>query len=208
MPQTIQLNIEGQHTQTCFNPGERRLQEVMPAALEGKLSESAWKDIGRGMNRALAETAGRLQLFMKMRAALMILPAVTLILVLVHVYKLIIGEKDPAHAARDEEPGFIIPVNNLGFGIPLVFLVLMLAGGKYCLRNRMRSIIKEGVEKMQKVCTEASNTNPGLTFVLKDEWGHMHLRLPCYVEVTLPDTTVVQAIIVDPTTVGNVECLT
>eukprot|EP00418_Pyrodinium_bahamense_P047998 CAMPEP_0179170450 /NCGR_PEP_ID=MMETSP0796-20121207/83970_1 /TAXON_ID=73915 /ORGANISM="Pyrodinium bahamense, Strain pbaha01" /LENGTH=212 /DNA_ID=CAMNT_0020873429 /DNA_START=47 /DNA_END=682 /DNA_ORIENTATION=- len=177
------IDIEGQHD-ACYycpcSPPQLRMQEQMPAQLLGPVGEAAWQDFITKANGVLADMSDSMRWPMMAKLIASSLGLLLMIVGLV-IFSTSNGES-------------LIPLFVCVFGGLIVF------GGSSCFFDqKMVAIANEHLEALKRVCAQATDANPGVSFIVMAEFKALIMGNRCrevrknYVEVSVVGSPVTVA---------------
>jgi len=199
------VDIEGQHNAAgrcnCCNcsPPQLRMQDQMPAQLQGPVSEAAWQDFITKANGVLADTSEKMRCPMMGRSIASSLGSLLLILGPI-IYAVSMTSRTESYSYdrydRYDRGSYDPTASTMSRMIPLMVGmlsgVILLLGGMCFFGKKMVAIANEGLEALKRVCAQATDANPGVSFIVKDEYntvigskGRAHTVRTNYVEVSV-----------------------
>jgi len=185
------VDIEGQHNAAgrcnCCNcsPPQLRMQDQMPAQLQGPVSEAAWQDFITKANGVLADTSEKMRCPTMCGAIASILGCLVFFLTPI-IFAVSMNSPTESYV-YDRYDHIVVPTV-----VCALSGVILLLGG-LCFFNKKRvAIVNEGLEALKRVCAQATDANPGVSFIVKDEYntvigskGRAHTVRTNYVEVSV-----------------------
>jgi len=171
----VRIDIEGQHNAaaqapcTCncsCSPPQLRMQEQMPAQLQGPVSEAAWQEA----NGVLADTSEKMRGPMMARSIASSLGLLVMIVgPIIHLTSMN-APYDPYDPTVSSTT-----VSSTSRMIPLMVCLIggaILSSGSACFfGKKMLAIANEGLDALKRVCAQATEANPGVSFIMQEEYN-------------------------------------
>jgi hypothetical protein len=171
----VRVDIEGQigSASWCAAP-ERKIQDTMPAELQGLIPTFQWQEFVSQGNQCFAPMNQKVKVVMRVRQVIM---AVFFLVAIAGPLVYLQSFQSSVHDGTYLD-SLILPVM-----IPMSLIIAVTIG----IQVWLTSVTTQALQSLKQVCATTSSANPNVSFIVKDEiqgYGKHRLRIS-YIEVSV-----------------------